>query len=143
MEKTLEQKMVVEAIERMKMLDIVDNAIKEFKDEQKVNISEAQKMGGNRVGVLYWANEEQIEIINKFEKKFNALVYHGILTHYEYGDMLALLYVSDGEDEWELDRDDIRNNLAYAWVENLFDPECSEIGQIQFKRAFGGLIREY
>lgn len=53
--------MKAEAIRRMKLLKLHQNAIKEFEAEDKLNLS--------RGGFLYWLNDVQKKMIADFEKK--------------------------------------------------------------------------
>ena len=124
----------IEAIERMKLLKIHPNPIREFRDEGLINFSER--------GILYWIdNEEWVNKIHEIEEEYNILVYHAIFNYTEFGDLLSLLYVSDDKDEWELDRADMMDGYVSAYVINMDDPGCSEFGSICVKERFGGLIR--
>ena len=124
----------IEAISRMKTLNLHSNAIKEFEKEDLINISESY-------GVLYWLNESQKEYVKEFEQEFNAVVYHVIYNNTEFGELLAFLYVSNDEDEWGYDRDDLKDGYACAYVKNLDEAAFSEFGSIGIKPSFGGLIR--
>lgn len=123
-----------EAIKRMKLLKLHENPIKEFEKDGKLNQSE-------HGGMLYWLDENQQEIVKKFETEHNAVVYHVIHNYTDLGEMLALLYVSDSEEEWEYDIDDLKAGYPIAYVINLDDEYCSEFGSIGVKPQFGGLIR--
>lgn len=123
-----------EAIARMKMLKLHQNAINEFDKKDKLNLSEGY-------GALYWLDEKQREYVKKFEQKYNSVVYHVIHNITEFGELLAFLYVSDSKEEWGDDRHDIKGGYACAYVENLDDEMCSELGSIGIKPQFGGLVR--
>ena len=123
-----------EAITRMKALKIHSNAIREFDKEDLVNLSESY-------GILYWLDENQKEYIKEFEQKYNAVVYHVIRNNTEFGELLAYLYVSNDEDEWGYDRNDLKDGYACAYVKNLDEEAFSEFGSIAIKPSFGGLIR--
>lgn len=123
-----------EAIKRMKLLKLHDNVIEEFQEEDKLNVSEGS-------GFLYWASDAQQEMARKFEAENNAVVYH-ILHNIVCGDEhLAFLYVSDYEDEWEYDREDLKSGYPLAYVKNLSCDFCSEFGSIGVEPSFGGLKR--
>lgn len=124
----------VEAIERMRMLNLHSNVINEFRNQGKVNLSE-------NGGFLYWLDDSQKQLVAEFEKKHNTLVYHVIHNNTVFGEMLAFLYVSDSEEEWEMDREDLKNGIALAYVENVSNKCCSEFGSIGIQPSFGGLIR--
>lgn len=127
------EQQLAEAIERMKALKLHKNTIADLK-QGRVNVSKQR-------GALYWANEEEKEIIAKFEAKHNALVYHAVYTPTEFGRCFSMLFVGQYEDEWELDRKDIRNYTPIAMVINLDDEWCSDMGSIGVIPMFGGLIR--
>lgn len=131
MEKTKQKQ---EALERMKMLNLYPNTIKEFDKEGIVNLSE-------NGGFLYWLDSEQQAIVDDFEREYNALVYHVIHSFTEFGELYALLYVSKDEDEWGYDKDDLKAGYPLAYVKNVDDDHCSEFGSIGIKPQFGGLVR--
>ena len=76
-----------------------------------------------------------------FENKYNALVYHVIHDYTAFGELLAFLFVSDYEEEWETDREELADGYAYAYIKNVVDDDCSELGGICFQTQFGGLVR--
>ncbi len=123
-----------EAIERMKFLKLYPNIIKEFEKDGVVNMSE-------NGGFLYWLNDQQQIYVMEFEKEYNVLVYHVIHNFTEFGEMLTFFYVSDDEEEWEYDREDLKDGYACAYVKNLSDDMCSEFGGVCFRQQFGGLVR--
>ena len=123
-----------EAIQRMKVLGIFPQTIKQFKGGQ-VSYSEPP------LGANYWVNEEQEKIIKQFEAEHDALVYFVIRSYTEFGKLDALLYVSDYEEEWDMDREDIGDGYAMAYVYNYDIPDFSELGSIGVKERFGGLVR--
>lgn len=123
-----------EAIERMKMLKIYSQAIKEFEKENVINVSE-------HGGILFWLDDEQQEMIKRFEEKYNAVVYHVIHNYTEFGELYSLLYVSQHEQEWDYDKDDIKHDIALCYVVNKDEENFSEFGSIGIKPQFGGVIR--
>lgn len=123
-----------EAIERMKMLKIYTQAIKEFEKENVINVSE-------HGGILFWLDDEQQEMVKRFEEKYNAVVYHIIHNYTEFGELYSLLYVSQHEEEWDYDKDDIKHNIALCYVVNKDEESFSEFGSIGIKSQFGGVIR--
>lgn len=131
MEKT---KQKTEALKRMKLLKLHSNIIKEFEKEDILNLSE-------NGGFLYWLTDEQKSYVEDFENKYNSLVYHVIHDYTAFGELLTFLYVSDSEEEWETDREELTDGYACAYVKNLDDDCCSEFGGICFKTQYGGLVR--
>ena len=124
----------IEAIERMKLLKLDNSCIEAFV-KGKVWESEGY-------GALYEVNQKEQELIDKIEKNHpNCLVYHMIHNVFEFGECYSMLYVSSDTDEWERDKQDIKDGYTFAWVENVDLDWCSEFGSIAIKPSFGGLIR--
>lgn len=125
-----------EAIKRMKMLDISPLTIKQFEEKNCVSISESP------LGAFYLASGKDLRLICEFEKEHNALVYLVVRTYTTIGRMDCYMFVSDDEDDWEQDCDDLENKEAFCFVYNHKMPECSEFGSIGVKRTRGaGLLR--
>ena len=59
----LREKQKNEAVERMNELNILDQTIKEFKKEGKINKSEFG-------GILYWLDEEEMSKVKEFEEEY-------------------------------------------------------------------------
>ena len=125
-----------EAINRMKVLKLFAPCIKAFKDRDEVQLSE---MTG---GLYEFSREAELTAkVKEFEAEYNALVYHVIHTFTQFGELYNFLYVSDHEDEWEMDNDDIKDNYVMCYVWNKNDDWCSEFGTIAVRQKFGGLVR--
>jgi len=124
-----------EAIKRMKTLGIIPDAIRQFKNDGTVMTSEPP------LGALYWLNDEQKELVREFEERFNALVYMVVRSHVEDMKMDSFLFVSDYEEEWEMDNEDVRDGYAMTWTHNYDIPWFSEFGSIAVQERFGGLVR--
>lgn len=123
-----------EAIHRMKMLNLHGNVLREFEQENRMNMSEYG-------GFLYWLDSDQQAVVDEFEAEWDALVYHVIHSYTSIGEMLTLLYVSNYPEEWEYDRLDLAEGYPLAYVKNLDDPYLSEIGSVGIECRIGGLIR--
>lgn len=135
------EKQKQEALQRMKMLKLMPQVIKDFEKNNRVYYSERQNAMFN--AVLYWLDNEDkfVELVKEFEKKHNALVYHCQLTHLEFGDCLSLLYVSSQEEEWKYDRQYLSEGYPMAYVYNLDCEEYSEFGSIGVRPSMGGIVR--
>ena len=118
----------------MKLLKLHPNIIREFEREDIVNLSE-------NGGFLYWLTDEQKTFVEEFEETNNALVYHVIHNDTEFGELLTFLYVSDDEEEWQCDSEELADGYACAYVKNVDDDCCSELGGICFKTQYGRLVR--
>ena len=139
---TLREKQKQEALKRMSILKIMHQVQDDFKNNDRVYYSERQSAIYN--AILYWLDNSKrfVDIVKDFEKKHNALVYHCQLTHLAYGDnLLTLLFVSKYEDEWNSDKELLKNGEAVAYVENLDDEMFSEVGYVGIVPSQGGVLR--
>lgn len=146
MEQDLKQLQKQEAIERLKILqdkfELMETVTKEFEREDTLYYSEY--VNKNFPAVLYWINnnEEYEEAIKQVERNHNILVYHVILTPtYDNGIVLTLLYVSSSQEEWENDREELKQGLPCTYVLNIESQQGSEFGGVQIAGAMGGIIR--
>lgn len=124
-----------EAIKRMKALDIINDAIEQFKNDDIVMVTEPP------LGGLYWLTDEEKEMVRKFEEEHDVLVYMIVRAFTQLGKMDSLLYVSDWQEEWEYENEDLKDGYAMSYTINHDMPDCSEFGSIAVKPMFGGLIR--
>lgn len=127
----MKEEMKKEALNRMKMLKLHPNIIKEFSNKGILNLS--------LNAALYYLSEEQLARVQEFEKEYGGLVYHVIQNRY----MLSFLYVSKHKEEWEYDRNDLKEGYPIAYVVNLSDESCSEFGSIGIRPCVGGLLRTH
>ena len=127
----------VEAIKRMKATNIYSDAIKQFKNADIVMVSEPP------LGGLFWLNDEEKEMVCKFEQENNALVYLVVRSFTNLGTMDNIFYVSDYQDEWFMDNADLNENYACVYVINHDMPDCSEFGTIAWKSVGGGILRVF
>ena len=138
---------IKQAIERLEILEkeylLHENVLKEFKEDGTIYYSE--NLGGAFSGILYWLENknEYVEKVRKIEKERNIFVYHCILNHTIDGDLLTMLYVSEYQDEWDFEKNDLRNGCTDAYVCNLNRDIDSEFGSVQITCVNGGLVRVY
>ena len=127
-----------EAVERMKALGIFPETVRQFEREDYVSVSEPP------FGAFFWADGEDLQRIREFEEQHNALVYLIIRSYTNIGKMDSYLYVSDYDDEWERDREDLKNKEPLCYVYNHDMPDCSEFGCIGTRRSIAaGLLRTW
>ena len=119
-EMVTEEEMIQEANRRMRILQLHINARNEFKDEHRINKSD------DNVGMLFWLDKEEEEMVKKLEKKYNFMVYHIIHTLSNLGETYEILFVSKIKEEWFDEREDLKNGFAMARVEVINSPENSE-----------------
>lgn len=126
-----------EALERMQMLHLNKDAIKDFEENNKVWKSETDK------GYLYWLDEKEEKMVKDFEEKTGGVVYHLIHNIYEeIGECYSILYVSKHKEEWEMDRYDLKSYYPFVYVLNVEDETLSEYGAIGIRPENSGLVRE-
>ena len=129
------KEMKKEAIKRMKILQLHQNVLDDFMNENKLNKSDSP------LGSLYWLDEEEIKIVKDFEKRHNVLVYHVIHTFSNLGETYELLFVTTEKEEWENEKRDLKNGFAFAQVIVIdYDPN-SEMGYIGVESKNGGIVR--
>lgn len=124
-----------EAVARMKALGIFPQTIEQFEKDGYVSISDPP------FGAFYWADGKDLERIKQFEAEHNALVYVVIRSYTNIGKMDSFLFVSDYEEEWQMDRDDIEHQQALAYVYNHDIPDFSEIGAIGLELTVAAGLR--
>lgn len=126
-----------EAIKRMRMMHLIPDAIKQFKNENQIMVSEPP------FGGLYWIEDELQIAIKEFEEKNNALVYLVIRAFTNFGKMDSLLFVGDYKEDWEMENEDIKDGIVFSYTINYDMPDCSEMGSIGFRSIGGGILRTY
>ena len=123
-----------QALERMKLLKLDNHCINAFK---KGELWESEGKGA-----LYELEENEKEIVKDFnDKNPECLVYHLIHNRFEFGECYTILFVSNYEEEWEKDIEDIKQGYVFGYVKNIDDEWCSEFGTVYVRPIYGGLIR--
>lgn len=142
---TSKNEMIEEALKRMKLLDLSESIITQFKDNSTLYCSTNCSFPApfnSIVTVNLVPLEESIqEKIKRFEKEYQGVVFHVIKSESRIGLHYSFLYVCKNTEEWNLDLEDIKDNTPLTWTENITDPDCSEFGQIGVHKINGGLIR--
>lgn len=113
-----------EAIARMKLWGIFQETINQFEKEGLISESAPP------FGACFWLKEEQMARVQEFESQYNAVVYHVIHSYTTIGEMESLLFVCQHEEEWEMDREGIARQEQLAYVINLDDQHCNDMGYI-------------
>jgi hypothetical protein len=126
----------VEAIKRMEMLGLFKPCIKAFERHDEVQLTEPNG------GLYEFSDDEELNAkIKEFEEQYNALVYHVIHTYTQFGELYSFLFISDYEEEWEMDIADVKDGYVIDYVWNKSDDWMSEMGSIVVRELFGGLVR--
>lgn len=126
-----------EAICRMKAFEINDDVIELFSSSLLPYIYDCTSYP---CCFREMTNQELNEVL-KFDREHNSLVYFVIKTLTDFGVHDSYLYVSNYDEEWEIDREDIDMNQPLVYVVNHDIPEFSEFGAIVVEREGGGLFR--
>lgn len=143
----LRNKQKEEATERLKILQneygVHQNVLKEFEADETIYYSETINKFFS--GILYWLHnkEEFITKVKEIEKQNNMYVYHCILSHTNFGDVLTMLFVSNDQDFWEFEREQLKDGYADAYVWNMSFELDSAFGDVGIGGVNGGLIRRY
>lgn len=124
-----------EALNRMTLLGIQKSIINKFRQSNRIFVSEPP------FGGLYDLPDTLKKQVQDFEKEYNALVYMVVKAFTEFGELDSLLYVSQYQEEWQMDRADIKAGYVMTYTINQTDPICSEFGGICYKTIHGGVIR--
>lgn len=134
---------ITEALLRMKKLNLLNDAIKQFKERGKLLKSENFYMGSrdNRIPILYDLSDKENEMVRKWEEKTGNIVYHIIQNRMAFGLCYSFLYVSEHTDEWEDDNEDLKEGYPLVYVLNADDDMCSEYGSIGIKPMHGAVLR--
>lgn len=142
------EKMKEEAVSRLRnlisSLNLNPNLVKYFK-QGKVYYS--YLTAGGMVGSIDTIDyiPKYAEIIKKFEKTYEGIVYHAVEDCFG---MLSLLYVSKNEEDWPFERPE--GKYLYAMVYNFdkeklkngeYDIEFEEFGTIIVKSLGGAIVR--
>lgn len=124
-----------EAIKRLNTMNIIEDAINQFIEDDIVMVSD------NPFGMLYWLNDDYKKLVAEFETEYNGLVYIANYCVTEFGRLLSLFYVSDYDEEWEMDNEDIAEGYAMVYCINLDCTDFSEFGSIAYESINGGIKR--
>ncbi len=119
----MREKQKTEAIARLKLWGIYEETVKQFEEDI---ISESAPP----LGACFWLSDEQMERVLEFEESYDAVVYHVIHSYTNFGELENYLFVGRYEEEWEADREDIARGQQLAYVYNVTDPFCSDMGSI-------------
>lgn len=128
------EKMKAEAIQRMRILRLYPITIKDFEKCGAIEYS------FHTFGFYHLSGPEKYRV-HQFEKEHGYLVYYVIDSYTSIGRMLSYLYVSSNEEEWEQDRQDLKDGCPIVYVKNVDDEILSEFGSIGIELRNGGVIR--
>ncbi len=114
---------VKEAINRMEKLGVNADIIVRFKNG---DICCCEPM----FCAYHTLSKAELAEIKKIESEYNVVAYCMIRSYTSCGVMDSYLYVSDYEEDWYLDNEDLSIGEALAYVYNRTTPSNSEFGII-------------
>ena len=136
MNQTVHDALRAEAMERMKLLGLPIKVIRQF--EQTGEVCTCACITGRPLT----SSDETKSLIPKLEQQHGILIYLNVHTEAAFGSIDNLFFVGEYKEEWEWEREEIKDNYALVYAYNWSRPECSEMGTIGFERTRnGGIIR--
>ncbi len=135
-----------EAIERLRILEergLMPEVRRDF-EKGRINYSDRLSFSGlGANGILYWleGNPELEKVVRDFEESTGSLAYHATHETFEFGEVLDIFCVSKYEEEWPMDREDLKDGYSLVFAANLTSDWLSEYGTISFEARGGGLVR--
>ena len=136
--------MVLEGKKRLQILQDMGlwDEVMEFWKKGTACFSKPMNMFGEVTGVIFTFNEdEKLKVVKEqLEEEKGFKVYYGIYDETIFGRLILFFKISSCEEDWEMERNAIKNGYADVYCYNL-DEEYGEYGSIGFKVANGGLIR--
>ena len=138
--------MIKEAVNRMRQLGLYEITVNNFTESGTVKKSVRTRITGIGsqpiiTASIYDLSKEQQKCIADFEKEYDSFVYHVIETHFEFGIVNDLLYVSNNTDQWEMEQEDLSYKTPCVYCVNTTYPDYSEFGSIALEPRGTGLIR--
>ena len=124
-----------EAVTRMQEMGMMPEAIQMYKHGHVLQ-SEGR---GFLSGILYDLDEAAQKAVNVVSDN-GGEPYHVIKSLTEVGTLYAVLYVSNSEEEWDMDSME-NDGSIFSYVYNATNPSYSEYGYIGIRPANGGLER--
>lgn len=122
-------------VEILQLLNVHNNVIMDYKNNNKLNKSEAP------LGLLYWLTEEEQELVDNFEKENpECFVYHVLRTvTADFGVVYDLLYLTEDDEDLKKAKEDLKEDLLLSYTVTEFP----ESGLISIKNVNGGIVRNY
>ena len=132
---SMHEKQKAEAAFWLELMGVRENVRRKFEESGTVMLCNN--------GQYYPVDDSMGAEIRRFEQEHDAIVYLAVRVFTALGDLDALLFVGKYEEEWPLEREDIKAGYAMSYTINRDYPECSEMGSIFFRTTEdGGIVRE-
>jgi len=125
-----------EALARMELLGLMEEQKRAFETDGTIFVF------NNPAGLPIKIDSKTSKMVQQFEERFNCLVYAIVKATTAFGTQEAFLYVSETEDEWEGNREDILNHEPFVYVHNPLSDILSEFCTIVIDQVgTGRLVR--
>ena len=125
-----------EAVNRMKMLGLNYRCVQAFKAKEQNVWESCGALGG-----LYETDEKLRNMIKDVETEHNVVVYHVVESMIYDMKVYSMLCVTPYTDEWEMEREDIKDGYVFCYALNVNQLEFSEFGSIVVRNVASGLVR--
>ena len=123
-----------EACVLMKLMGIRSDICRNFENDGTVMLCVG--------GIFTPVGDELQHYILQFEEEYNATIFLVVHQSTRYGELFAMPFVGNYEEDWELVREDVTDGYVLTYCVNVTHPDCSEMGSICFRRTDnGGIIR--
>ena len=133
--------------ERMKLMGIANDFIKAaikgdvviFESQNKIFSDVYYSLEQNKSQEPYTSLALKIE---ELKLRYGFTPYMVQLSHTSFGELYSIFGVEKQQEVWEYSKSDLKENLAFVYVYNASDEDCSEFGTIVWvKGNMGGIIR--
>lgn len=125
-----------EAIARMKMLGLNGRCVQAFKAKKQSVWESCGALGG-----LYEADDKLRNMIKGVETEHNIMVYHVVESVVMNMHIYSMLCVCPYTEEWEMEREDIKDGYVFCYALNVDEPDFSEFGSVVVHNVASGLVR--
>ena len=140
--KVSREEQLQEALRRMKAWG-VDGFAEEALQKDTLAVFE-RFYGFKKDDFIVLANRIPEDILQKareLEEEYNLFVYMVVRTITEFGDLYDLIYVSQENSDWDIDKELMEDNVTMSYCINTTIPEFSEFGTIGLGNKLGGMYR--
>lgn len=131
----MREKQKAEAASWLKLMGVREDVRRKFEENDMLMLCSN--------GRYYPVDDSMEAELRQFEQEHDAVVFLVVRVLTVFGSLDALLFVGKYEEEWPLEREDIKGGYAMSYTINRNYPECSEMGSICFRATEdGGIVRE-
>ena len=142
---TKKEKMIAEAVKRLELMDVEEEDIKLYKENQEIPCyfvnHEERKIGKTSL------TKEQKKIIEEVERDRKEIVYYAIIDNGIWPDgaefeRWSFLTVSGYENDWVIQKENsiTKFGCVPAYIYNCEEPDCSEEAEMPFRNMNGIII---